>query len=127
MNIFPIIGIAVITAVSAMVLKRLKEEYAVFASIAGGLIILALLIPRIGEIISYIRLLTENGGAGEYTSVILKSIGFAFISQIGSDICRGMGEDSVAEKVEFAGKIAIIFICLPVIKNIIGFGMELLS
>ena len=127
MNIFPLLGVAVITAVSAVILKQLRPEYAAFASIAGGLIILALLIPQISEIITYIRLLGENGGVGDYTSVILKSVGFAFISQTSADICRNMGEDSVADKVEFAGKTAIVFICLPVIKTVISFGMELLT
>ena len=127
MNIFPIIGIAVVTAAAATLLKQLRPEYAVFASIAGGLVILALLIPQIGEIAGYIRLLGEKGGAGDYASVILKSVGCAFISQTGADICRDMGEESIAGKVEFAGKTAIVFICLPVIGNIISFGMELLA
>ena len=125
MEIFGIIGIAILTLVLSFIFKELKQEYAVFIMIIGGIIITLWGIVRIYPVISYIQELTNVGNLSEYFTVILKALGISFIIQIAADICKDFGENSLAGKVEFAGKAAILIIVLPVLQSVINMGMDL--
>ena len=71
--------------------------------------------------------LTGSGEIAEYFNIILKVLGISFLVQIGADICRDLGEESIASKVEFAGKAVILVMVLPILKNIISMVFDLLK
>ena len=125
MEIFGIVGIAVLTLVLSFIFKELKQEYAVFIMIIGGIIITIWGLARLYPVINYIRELTNIGDLSEYFTVILKALGISFIVQIAADICRDFGESSLAGKVEFAGKAAILIIVLPILQSVINMGIDL--
>ena len=125
-EILKIIGAAILAAVLAFIFKELKKEYASIILIAGGIFITLWSLARVYPVIDYLRELTGSSAVSEYFGVIIKVLGISFIVQIGADICRDFGEDSIASKVEFAGKAVILATVLPVLKSVIGMGFELL-
>ena len=125
-EILRIIGAAVLVAVLAFIFKNLKKEYAAIILIAGGIFITLWSLTQIFPVINYLRELTGSSEINEYFNIILKILGISFLVQIGADICRDLGEESIASKVEFAGKAVILVIVLPVLKSIIGMGFDLL-
>ncbi len=50
-----------------------------------------------------------------YFTVILKIIGTAYIVEFGSQICRDAGQNSIAMKLELAGKITIMVLAIPIL------------
>ena len=54
-----------------------------------------------------------------YLPFILKSAGIGFISQTAADICRDSGEISAGNKIVTAGKLGILTVCLPLIKQLL--------
>ena len=126
-EILKIFGIGLLVVVLSFVFKELKNEYSVMLMLAGGVIITLWGLAKIYPVVDYIRELTDSGNISEYFSVILKVLGISFLVQTGADICRDLGEESIASKVEFAGKAVILVLVLPVLKNIISMGFDLLK
>ena len=125
-EILKIIGAAVLVAVLAFIFKELKKEYAAVILIAGGILISVWSLAQILPVINYLRELTGSSGIAEYFNIILKVLAVSFLVQIGADICRDLGEESIASKVEFAGKAVILALALPVLRSVISMGFDLL-
>jgi len=125
-EVLQIIGIAFLVAVFALVFRELKKEYVPIILVVGGILITLWGITRVFPVITYLRELTDNSEITEYFGVVLRVLGISFIVQIGADICRDLGEDSIASKVEFAGKAAILVVILPVLQSVIRMGFDLL-
>jgi len=125
-EVLQIIGVAVLVAVLALVFRELKKEYTPIILVAGGILITLWGLSRVLPVITYLAELTDNSEITEYFGIVLRVLGISFIVQIGADICRDLGEDSIASKVEFAGKAAILVMVLPILQSVIRMGFDLL-
>jgi len=61
-----------------------------------------------------------------YMETILKIIGVAYIAEFGAQICRDAGEGAIASKVEFAAKVIVIVLAIPVIAAVFDYLLKLL-
>lgn len=113
-------GVALIGLVATSVMKGLKNEMSGFISAVTGLILLGGSIAMLYPIISYMHEITKETGFYVYIETVIKALGIAVISESAADLCRDAGESAIASKTEFAAKIMIIYLALPVIKNLIS-------
>ena len=128
MNIIAIAGITVITAILAVMLKRYHQEYSIIISIAAGVIILFEILANITPAIRQINTLLSSAGlSAEYAAILFKSLGICFLAQFAADSCRDAGESALASKVEFAGKIAIVVLSLPLFERIASTAVGLIG
>lgn len=119
MNIVGIAGIALCTAVTAAMLRRYNQEYAVLLTVAVGVIILAELLGSLAPSLLQIRTLLSSAGlTSDYVVILLKTLGICFLAQFAADSCRDAGENALAAKVELAGKLAIVALALPLFEKI---------
>ena len=126
-DVFEVFGVSVICAISALLLKRAKSDIAFGVVVAAMLCIFFFLLNSFDPILSSIIDLISLGEASEYAEPMLKALGIAFITQIASEICSECGEKSIGNGVEFAGKIEILLLCIPLVEKMIGYAMELVS
>ena len=71
MNIIAIAGIAIITAILAVMLKRYHQEYSIIISIAAGVIILFQIFANIMPAIKPINTLLSSAGlSAEYAAIL---------------------------------------------------------
>ncbi|MDR0288284.1 MAG: hypothetical protein LBI03_11355 [Clostridiales bacterium] len=120
-DIFQIIGIAVISAVIISLLRNWKSELALPATIAAGILLLTLISGQLKDIINYINSLTSSApGMKDNLPVIIKITGIAYLTEFVSGVCRDSGENSIAAKVDIAGRIFIVWISLPVAMSLIS-------
>ncbi len=124
--IIQICGGALIIVFSAVVIKQFKPELALPVTAAGSVIFLVTIIARFAPQVEFIDGLWIAEGLRGYAAPLVKSLGIALIAQTASDICKDMGENSAASKVELAGKAEIMLLCLPLINELLGFARELL-
>ena len=114
MNILAIVGLAILTAVLATLMRRYHKEYAMLLSVLGGGLILFMIFQNFTPALSSITdMLSASGVSGEYTIILIKTLGTCFLAQFAADACRDAGESSLASKVELAGKVAVILMALP--------------
>lgn len=118
MDILKIIGIGFITLILTIVLKEYKREYAIYSILIGGAIIILFSMDTISYIISFIN---EISNKSEYNnkiiSLLLKITGISILTEYAVSICKDAGESSIANKIDFGGKIIVISLSIPVIST----------
>lgn len=128
MSMTLIIGIAVIAAIISVTLKGKSPEMALVVSLAAGLFLVGLLLPRIVLLYDWVKELMEHVGAGgQYAQILFRCMGICFVTQIACDTCRDMGESAIASKVEAAGKITVLLVSLPLFQNILTIAGSLIG
>ena len=108
------IGIGLIGMILAVLFRQHKPEYAPLISFAAGLAVVFLLLGQLEPIFSQMEEILRQAGIGtEYITVLLKSLGICYITQLAADTCRDAGESAIASKMELAGKITVLTLAVP--------------
>ena len=127
MEMIQIVGLGIVAAVLSVLVKETKPVFALLLSVFTGAFIFLLLIGKISEIIRVMGDLAEQSGIDlVFLKTVLKIIGIAYIAEFGAQIVRDAGQESVASKIEMAGKILILFMAIPIIRVIIETVLNLL-
>ena len=120
MQILKIVFVGLLVVVSSVLLKQIKPELSFFVSIAGGIVILYLLIDDLSSAFDSIKLLVSKTSVDfSLFKSVLKVVGIGYITEFGSSLCIDSGNSSIAEKIMFAGKISILMISMPIINKLI--------
>ncbi len=114
MSVWTVCGIAVLGLVVTVTLRMLRPDFAVYTGLITTFVLLSGLLTPIGTLIKGLVSLSEGTGFSVYTELILKTLGIGLISQVTSDVCRESGASAIASKVEFAAKILILGLCVPI-------------
>ncbi|MBM7555224.1 stage III sporulation protein AD [Halanaerobacter jeridensis] len=127
MEIIQIVGLGIVGMIMSVVLKEYKSELAVQLSLVVGLIIFTLMLAKISVIINVLKKLAVSAQLDMvYFQTILKIIGIAYIAEFGAQICRDAGEGIIATKIEFAAKLLIMVLGIPIMLAILESVMQLL-
>jgi stage III sporulation protein AD len=127
MEMIQIVGLGILATVLILVLKEQKPIFAFLIAVSTGILIFMYLIGKIGGIIEVLENLAESSGVQMiYLKTILKIIGIAYIAEFGAQIVRDAGQESIASKIELAGKVLIMVLAIPIISIIIETVMKLL-
>ena len=85
------------------------------------------LLQEAGEIWNFLWDLTERTGVPQAVfSPLMKTVGIAIVTKIGSDLCRDAGESALASLVETAGAICAILAALPLLQSVIELVEEMI-
>lgn len=99
---------------------------AVLLSLAFGVIIFISMLDKLSAIIDIMRELTQKAGINNFFSTVLKIMGVAYLGEFAAVICQDAGEQAVAKKIEFAAKIIIAVLALPILVAILESLLELM-
>lgn len=120
MEIMQVVGIGLIGAVLAVFVKERNKEIAILVSMITGVIIFMFALSKIGAILDVLEELALRANVNMfYLTTVLKIIGIAYIAEFGAQICKDAGESSTASKIEFAAKILVMVLALPIIVAIL--------
>lgn len=120
MGIFQVVGIGLITTVLAVVLRGPKPELATLLSLAAGALLLLAVLPPLGEVVMTLAGLSREVHLNfQYLGTILKIIGISYLVGFGAQIARDAGERALAEKMELAGKVAVMVMAIPVMLAVL--------
>jgi len=128
MNIMQIVAVGLITTAIVVLLRQNNAHtYALLLSTIAGVIIFAALINKIGYVIQVFEDLAGRANVNQfYLGTILKIVGIAYLAEFGSQVCRDAGEGSIAGRIEFAGKIFIIVLAIPIVAAVLESIIRLL-
>ena len=120
MDIVKIIGIGFIALIIIVIIKQYKPEFAMYVSIIAGTIIIFLSLDKIIGIINLLKNLSNKTGINaEYLGVLLKITGIAILTEFAVTICKDRGENAIASKIDFGGKIIVISMSIPIISALL--------
>ena len=82
-------------------LKNCREEYALYISLAAGILILGLAVGRLGELLDTVKLMQKQLGLEEsYLRILLKMLAVTYIAQFASAICKDSGNSAIAGQID---------------------------
>lgn len=120
MDLIRIIGVGIMTTIAVIVLKPQKPEIAAFVSLAGGIIVILMVVDGLQHVITSITQIVERTGIqNELFAALLRIVGIGYLSEFASGICDEAGNSSMAKKIALAGKVLILVLALPIINNLI--------
>lgn len=127
-EVFQLVGLGIVAAILALVLKQHKPELSLFIAIASGVIILLMVTGRLVAVVTVLDDMARRANLDQaHLSVVLKAIGIAYITEFGAQVCKDAGENSIASKIELGGKIIILSLTLPILVGLIEVILQVLT
>jgi stage III sporulation protein AD len=128
MDIFAICAVAVIAAVTALLMRPSSPQTALLISIGAGVVILLTFIRQIVLTADDIRAILEAGGiSSENIMILLKTLGVCFVTEFTCDTVTEAGMLSLSTNLSFAGKLTVLFTALPLFRELIGLVSSLVN
>ncbi|MEG0772909.1 stage III sporulation protein AD [Clostridium sp.] len=119
MEIIKIVAFALIALLIVMVVKDERRDIAVFLSLIAGIMIFMFMLSKLTIVINFLQSLSNKANIDViYLDTVFKILGIAYLSSFCSEICKDAGESSIAAKVEFAGKILILTLAIPILMAV---------
>ncbi len=115
-----VVGLAIVAVVLLLVIRPQRPEIAVLLGLVVGVVIFLMVAQRLVAVVDFLRDLAVRAKVDNlYLNTILKIVGIAYIAEIGAQVCRDAEENSVASKVELAGKVLILVLAMPIVMAIL--------
>ena len=128
MNLMGLITVALLATTLSVMIKKYNPEYSIFISIIAGIFILCIVLSELTPSLQKINgLISMSGISSEHAKILFKSLGVCFLVQFASDSCNDAGESSLASKIEFAGKVLVLAMALPLFEQVIKIVTGLLG
>jgi stage III sporulation protein AD len=127
-EIIQVVSFALVAAVLAVVLRSQRPELGLLVGVAAGVVIFLALIGKIGAAVTVLNNVAGRAGLSMvYLDTILKIVGIAYVADFGAQMCRDAGEGALAVKVEFAAKVLILVLALPILIGLLDLLLELVA
>ena len=116
MGIIQIVCIGLVCAILAVTVKQRSPEIALVIGLGAGVVILFAVVPQLAAAVDMFSQFEKGALPGtDYIPTVLKIVGVAYIAEFGSQVCADAGENSIASKIELAGKVIIFIVSAPIL------------
>ena len=118
-------GIVVLALVLSLTLKKDAPVIAFLLVLAAGVVLLL----RLGEAAQstmqrFSALLAQGGITGSLYLPVCKAVGVAVVVRITAALCRDAGQSVLAAKMEIAGAVLTLSVCLPLFEQVLDLITE---
>ena len=110
-----------------VILKNFGYKGAPVFAALSVLVFFSLAVKRADPIWDVYSEFVSYSGVDEYAKIAVKIIGIGYLSGIGSDVCRELGEAGIAKCIGVFAKFELILIIIPVIKEILKVSESLMG
>lgn len=120
MTFYGVLGFCLIVTVLLLIIRKERPEMATPITIAASALILIGLMKNISQILSVFESLGSKAQINSgYLKLVVKIVGIAYLAGFGAQICKDAGENSMAAKIELAGKIFILSLGVPIMAGLL--------
>lgn len=127
MNVFAIVGAGIAAAALSAVLRQYNKEFGLYISLGASAVILIAVLCTVSPLLELVGELNETAGTDTaYLSILLKAVAVCYITQLASDCCKDSGEAAIASRIDFAGRIAVLLISVPLFESMLSLIKDLI-
>ena len=127
MEIVKIIGVAFVTAISAILLRSTKPELSFAVTVVGVIVILVYLLDLLQSTVNvFASVASLTGLENGLIKILLKIVGVGYLTEFSAGILTDFGSGSLADKVTLGGKLIILILSLPIIESLLTLLTEFL-
>lgn len=120
MEIIKVVAFAFVALFIVLLFKDKRDDIAVYISIVSGVMIFLFMITKITAILQFIQQLAAKANINFiYLTTVFKVLAIAYLASFCSEICRDAGQGNLGAKVEFAGKILILVLAIPILMAVL--------
>ncbi len=128
MNIIALAGGALAAGILAQLLRRTNPEAASALAVCTGVMlfgwVMSEALPVLMEAEAWLR---DAGAENPWIVLLLKCLGTCLVVQFAADCCRDVGEYALAGRVEFAGKVAVAVLSMPMFRAVLQLALALVA
>lgn len=127
MLMFKVVAFVLAALFMYLVFKDRRSDIAVLIIMAAGVLIFIFCLSELGQILIFLKTMSEKAGIDMvYLGIILKILAISYLASFTSEICKDAGAGSLASKVEFAGKIFILVLAIPILMAVLDSILQIL-
>ncbi len=127
MEALQLVMLGITATMLALFVRERNKEFGLLVSLAGGILLITLILEPLGTVIMGLRGLALRGQVSlAYIDIVLKATAIAFLTEFAAQICQDAGEGALAKKVEAGGKVLILLIALPIFSSVLDGLLALL-
>ena len=119
-DLFKIIAFAVMGGILSLTLRHYNPVFGTLTAVIVGVGVFFMGCDKLASVVSELNTIIDK----EYITVVVKVIGAAYITQFGAEILKDSGENAIALKAEFAGKIVILYLIMPIVADFLKICIE---
>ena len=128
MEIFKIVAIGLLTALTAALVRDSRSDVAFAVVVAGGAIMLTMLVDYFTGIFAFFdELVNKTGVDRGVIKTLLKIVGIGYVAELAAGICEESGAKSVGEKIVLGGKLIIFTLTVPILRFLLDIIGSLMS
>ena len=110
--------VAIVTAISAVILKINKPEYVPACLTAGGVLLLVFASDYLSASLEFIKQFAQQTGIdSSLLRLIFKIVGVGYLIELTSGAVKDLGFESLADKLVLCGKLIIFLMAVPILKT----------
>ena len=115
-----LMGIAFAGAISAVFLREKAPHFSMMIALATGIVIFSLIARELSGIIGTLSdFMNVSGLDPETFSTVLRILGIGIGAEYFCNVIADAGETAIAKKAEFAAKVVILMLLLPLIGKVV--------
>jgi stage III sporulation protein AD len=127
MDIIKVVSFAFIALAVIVTIRKEREDLAIQISLVAGILIFIFMVTKISSVLQLLQELAIKANIDFiYLDIVFKILGISYLASFCSEICRDAGEGNLASKVEFAGKILILVLAIPILMAVLQSIMKIM-
>lgn len=128
MEILKIAAIGLLTALSAALVRDSRSDVAFAVVVAGGAIMLTMLVDYFTGIFAFFdELVNKTGVDRGVIKTLFKIVGIGYVAELAAGICEESGAKSVGDKIVLGGKLIIFTLTVPILRFLLDIIGSLMS
>lgn len=117
--IVKVTAICLVAALLAVLLKKSNPELAMLLAVAACVAVLTVVMQGLEGIYAFFdELVTWGGLSSDIFSPLLKTVGIALTTRVGTELCKDADENAMASLVEITGAFGAILVCIPLFQAV---------
>ena len=127
MNLIALAAAAIAAAMLVQTLRSTSPESAFELRVAVSVGLAAAVLSALLPVWTELEQLMQRSASGEWIVLLMKSTGVCLVAQFAADCCRDAGENALAGRVEFAGRVAVLVLAMPLVRALLQWVDALLA
>ena len=120
MDIIKIAFFALSALFFIIIIQQNRKDLAIIISLFVGVSIFVFVFGKFNAIILFLQDIALKANINiVYLNIVLKILAISYIASFCSEICKDAGSNNIATKVEFGGKILILFLAVPILMAVL--------
>ena len=127
MDILKLVAFGLAICLMILFVNDQNKTFGSLIRLFGAVVLLTLIIPQLEIVLQIVMGLSEKIKLDNtYLLIVLKIIGIAYVAEFGYQLCKDAGEESIASKIQLAGKVMILVVASPIVLALIELIAQLL-